>query len=119
MGELIIGNETNPYLGNATITLYGDKADDQIVYENAIEGGNKVLANTATIKMYGMPRKSTRSRLLKTVFPGNTTFTVEAGLDWTIGEDVALPSTTINWRELDTGKIVAYNNVTGVITLDR
>jgi len=28
MGELLIGNETNPYLGNATITLYGNKADE-------------------------------------------------------------------------------------------
>jgi hypothetical protein len=28
MGELIIGNETNPYLGNATITLYGMKKDE-------------------------------------------------------------------------------------------
>lgn len=27
MGELIIGNETNPFKGKATITLYGDKAD--------------------------------------------------------------------------------------------
>jgi hypothetical protein len=81
MGELIIGNETNPYLGNATITLYGNKEDEQIVYENAIEGGNKVLANTATIRMYGKPRK-TRTRLMRTIFPGNTSFTVEAGLDW-------------------------------------
>jgi len=28
MGELFIGNETNPFLGNATITLYGMKADE-------------------------------------------------------------------------------------------
>jgi hypothetical protein len=68
--------------------------------------------------MYGKLRE-TRSRLLKTIYPGNTTFSVEAGLDWNVGEDVALPSTTINWRELDTGKIVAYDNVTGIITLDR
>jgi hypothetical protein len=56
MGELIIGNETSPYLGSATITLYGNKEDEHIMYENAIEGGNKVLANTATIRMYGKPR---------------------------------------------------------------
>jgi hypothetical protein len=27
MGELIIGNETNPYEGEAKITLYGFKED--------------------------------------------------------------------------------------------
>lgn len=86
MGELIIGNETNPYLGNATITLYGMKQDEQIVYDNAIESGNKVLANTAIISIFGRPRKVTRSRLLNTILPGNTTFTIEAGLDWQVGE---------------------------------
>jgi len=59
MGELLIGNETNPYLGNATITLYGMKADEQIVYENAIEAGNKVLANTAIMSIFGRPRNVT------------------------------------------------------------
>ena len=86
MGELIIGNETNPYLGNATITLYGMKQDEQIVYDNSIESGNKVLANTAIISIFGRPRKVTRSRLLNTILPGNTTFTIEAGLDWQVGE---------------------------------
>jgi len=53
MGELIIGNETDPFLGQATITLYGNKQDQHIVYDNAIEAGNKILANTGLIKMYG------------------------------------------------------------------
>jgi hypothetical protein len=49
MGELIIGNETNPFQGEAKITLYGLKEDQHIVYDNAIEAGNKVLANTGLI----------------------------------------------------------------------
>ena len=86
MGELFIGNETNPFLGNATITLYGMKADEQIVYENAIEAGNKVLANTGIMSIYGRPRTNTRSRLLSTIYSGNTTMKIEAGLDWQVGE---------------------------------
>ena len=85
-GELLIGNETNPFLGNATITLFGMKADEQIVYENAIEAGNKVLANTGIMSIYGRPRAITRSRLLSTIFSGNTTMKIEAGLDWQVGE---------------------------------
>jgi hypothetical protein len=49
MGELIIGNETNPFQGEAKITLYGLKQDQHIVYANAIEAGNKILANTGLI----------------------------------------------------------------------
>jgi G8 domain len=118
MGELIIGNETNPFQGQAQITLYGMKQDEQIVYENAIEAGNKVLANTALIKMFGASRKS-RTRLLSPVNAYTTTFTVEAGLDWRAGDEVSLPSTTMNWDDIDYAKIVSYDNVTGIATVDR
>jgi hypothetical protein len=40
-------------MGNVQITLSGEKDNKQIVYTNAIEGGNKVLANTGSIEMYG------------------------------------------------------------------
>ena len=53
MGELFIGNATQPYIGQAQITLYGMKEDQHIVYDNAVEAGNKVLANTALLSFYG------------------------------------------------------------------
>jgi hypothetical protein len=65
-GELTIGNSTFPYLSNATITLYGDKEDEAFVVTNDVEGGNKILVNTALINMQGIPRRH-RTRLLKTV----------------------------------------------------
>ena len=37
-------------------TLFGEKESDHIVYDNAIEAGNKVIANVGTIKMFGKPR---------------------------------------------------------------
>lgn len=55
-GELRIGNETHPHEKNARITLHGEKDSDAIVYDNAIEAGNKVLANIGTVKMYGKNR---------------------------------------------------------------
>lgn len=55
-GELIIGSETNPFKGQAQITLYGEKESEQIVYTNAIEAGNKIIANTGLMKIYGQPR---------------------------------------------------------------
>ena len=52
-GQFLIGNKTNPYPGFAKITLYGSSLSESIVYTNAIEAGNKVLANTATLAFYG------------------------------------------------------------------
>ena len=118
MGELIIGQQNQTYNGEATITLFGMKQDDHIVYQNAIEAGNKILANTALVSMYGKQR-SLRSRLLKTIMPGDTSLVVETGLDWKVNDTIALPSTTMNWNELDTATITSYDIETGFATVDR
>jgi hypothetical protein len=52
-GELLIGTETKPFPFNAKITLFGEKESEHIVFTEAIEAGNKLIANTGTIKMYG------------------------------------------------------------------
>jgi hypothetical protein len=80
-GELHIGNETNPYQHNAQITLYGEKNAETIVYDNAIEAGNKVLANVGTVKMFGKSRTKKMTRLRQEVNKGNTEIYVETGLD--------------------------------------
>lgn len=116
MGELIIGNETNPFQGEAKITLYGLKQDQHIVYDNAIEAGNKILANTGLIKIYGSPR-ITRSRLLKTALAKDSTILVEKGLGWLPNDVIGLAPTTIKWFEKDLAKIKTYNNESGEITL--
>ncbi len=97
MGELHIGNETNPFQGQALITLFGDKRDEHIIYDNAIEAGNKVLANTGLMSFWGIPRPFTRSRLLQTANPKDTVIYVEPGLSWQENDTVALPSTTVRW----------------------
>jgi len=43
-GELIIGNQTHPYNGEAKIVLYGEPNDETLAYSMTVETGNKVLA---------------------------------------------------------------------------
>ena len=85
-GELIIGNETAPFEGNAKITLFGEKANQHIVFEKNVEAGNKVIANTGLIKMYGLPRPITMTRLTKTANPGDKSIHIEPNLDWVAGD---------------------------------
>jgi hypothetical protein len=80
-GELHIGNETNPYQNNAKITLYGEKNEESIFYDNAIEGGNKVIANVGTVKMFGKSRTKKMTRLTQEANKGDTKIYVETGLD--------------------------------------
>ena len=88
-----------------------------IIYDDAIEAGNKILANTGLIKMFGQPRGAIRSRLLATAMPNDSTIKVESGLNWLPNDTIAMPSTTMKWYEKDLAKIKTYNNATGEITL--
>lgn len=87
-----------------------------MVYDNAVEAGNKILANTALLAFYGQTR-NTRSRLLQTAYKGNLTVKVESGLGWRVNETVVFPATALNWDENDYSKIASYDNVTGLLTL--
>jgi len=55
-GELHIGSKESPFMGKAKITLYGEKEFESIVYDNAIEAGNKLIANLGLVSMWGKPR---------------------------------------------------------------
>jgi hypothetical protein len=71
-GELHIGNETHPHQHMAQITLLGEKEADSLVFDNAIESGNKVIVNTNLIKMFGKSRTINLARLHETVNKGDT-----------------------------------------------
>jgi hypothetical protein len=62
-GQLIVGTKEDPFRANATIGLYGEKNAETIVYANAVEAGNKNIANVGKLFMYGMPRRSHHTRL--------------------------------------------------------
>lgn len=112
-GELVIGNETNPFIAQAKIILYGLKNESHIVYTNAIEAGNKLIANTGTIRMHGTPRTGQLTRLTKTCFPQDQTIFVEAGLDWKAGDKIGLAPTSATYNDSDNAIITSYDSTTG------
>jgi len=114
-GELLAGNETHPYVGNATIKLYGEPEDETIAYSYAVEGGNKVLAIVGTAKLYGQPRDR-MSRLKAVVYKGDTSATVSAGLDWTAGDKLALMPTATQYDHTDYVTVESYDRKTGLVT---
>jgi hypothetical protein len=62
-GELNIGTKEFPMNQSARITLYGEKNQEGIVYDNAIEAGNKLIANVGKLRMFGLSRTKTLLRL--------------------------------------------------------
>jgi len=118
-GELIIGTAAAPYEMNGQVSLFGEKDAKHIVYDNAIEAGNKLIANVGLVQMYGKPRAkdSQMSRLVASTAKGDTTITVAPGLDWVAGDKLGLLPTSFNQLASDEGEIVSYDAATGLVTL--
>lgn len=114
-GELHIGSKEEPFNATAKIILQGEKSAMAIVYDNAIEAGNKLIANVNKIFMYGKPRGKTLTRLEAPANKGATNFTIEKGLDFVTGDRLALLTTSYHHEAGDYVVVVSYDNTTGVV----
>lgn len=93
-GELHVGSKENPFTDNCIITLYGDKSSQAIVMDNAVEAGNKIIANLNVLSLYGKARNQTMTRLLLPAKKGDTSFFVEKDLELYPGDNLALLATS-------------------------
>jgi hypothetical protein len=118
-GELNIGQKDHPYEKNCKIELFGEKDQKAIVYDNAIEAGNKLIANVNKLRMFGKKRTKNWTRLLAPAEKGATSITVEKGLDLVEGDRVALLPTSYDNVASDDCHIKAYDPATGVAQIDR
>lgn len=115
-GELLIGNDTNPFQAEATITLYGDQSDAQVKMSGTVEAGNKIIANTALVKFYGKPR-SRMSRLIQSVTRGDTVTHVDPNLDWQAGEMLYFAPTNHQSEHHEYLEIADYHAPSGQLTV--
>lgn len=118
-GELEIGNETHPYSPEAEIVLYGRKNEAAITYNNAIEAGSKLIANTGTLKLFGNSRAQTMTRLLKEAKRGDTSIFVEPGLELFTGDKIAILPSSYGHNAGDFKEVSLYDKKTGEIKLNR
>lgn len=117
-GELTIGTAEEPMEQNATITLYGEKNAETIVYDNAVEAGNKLIAITGKFRAYGKPRVNHHSRLTEEALKGASKIFVEAGLDWLPEDRLGIMATSFDSHAIDEVFIESYDATTGEIVIN-
>jgi hypothetical protein len=70
-GEFIVGTQDEPFQGSAAINLYGNKSQSEEYFDiKMFESGNKVIANTGKLQMYGQQIGLQYSRLGDSAQPG-------------------------------------------------
>lgn len=117
-GLVTIGTPEYPMTMDAKITLHGERNAETIVYDNAVEAGNKLIANTGKLRAYGKPRLNKMSRLTKEALKGDSTIFVEPGLDWVSEDRLSLMPTSYSMFATDELFINTYDSVTGEITFN-
>ena len=112
-GELHIGNKTHPFLGNCMIKLHGEKDAKHIVYDNAIEAGNKLIANLNVMRIYGKQRSHHFSRLHREAKKGDDIIHIQKGMDIVAGDRLALLPTSFDNMASDDVFVKSYDTLTG------
>lgn len=68
--------------------------------------------------MYGKPRAQKMTRLLREALKGDTTITVETGLDFVPGDRIALAATSFDNTASDQSFIKSYDSASGSLTME-
>lgn len=118
-GELMLGTAEEPLTQNVNITLYGARNDETMVYDGAVEAGNKLIAVLGKLSAYGAPRANMMSRLTAPASRNDTSFFVEPGLDWVTGDRLGLLPTSYTWNAWDEVLVESYDTTTGEVQADR
>ena len=116
-GELIVGNKTNPFTGNANFILHGQRSDRDIYFHDKMfEGGNKVIANTGKLNFYGALVDVKFTRLAAKANVGDTTITlVDTPLSWKAGDQLGIAPSGRDYTQRDA---VTIQSISGnVVTL--
>ena len=115
-GELIVGTEETPFMGNVTFELHGDRSSlDIYFHEEMFEAGNKVIANTGKLRMYGKNVGTKWTRLAETAQAGQSYIVlVDDPTDWTVNDELGIAPSGRNYEERDFAVIrsINGNNVT-------
>lgn len=99
------------------ITLYGERDAATEVMSGSIETGNKLLLNTGLMKFVGVKR-SRESRLLNSVYRGETEMFVEQDLDWRKGDKLYFAPTNLQWTHSEYRMVEEYDFRTGILVID-
>ena len=113
-GDLVVGTQAKPFNATMTFELHGERKDKDIYFHNSIfEGGNKVIANTGNMTMYGKPVDVKLTKLAAPAAAGATTITVtDTPSDWKAGDQLGIAPSGRDWQQRDAVTIASISGST-------
>lgn len=108
-GSFTIGTESDPYINDITITIHGNR--DSPALPNY---GNKFIAvRNGVLDIHGDPRTPSWTMLETTAVVGSTSITLQESVNWKVGEQFVIATTSylIEETEVRTISDIANGNI--------
>ena len=107
-GTFIAGTEQNPHTSSLTFIMYGGYYGKQ----QPMFGNKGIGCLNCKFYMYGNPRPMTWTTISATINVGDTTLTLTDTVDWQVGEEIVVASTSFHHWEAERRTISAISGKT-------
>ncbi|XP_076610974.1 PKHD1 like 1, tandem duplicate 1 [Chaetodon auriga] len=118
-GRLIAGWDDEPFRGQLHIKLRGNHRTPDWPLPNGPNQGSKVLGVFGTLELYGQPHNVYHTKLAATAVAGSNTLSLAQSVDWQVGDEVAISTTSYNAWETEKRQITAVSADGRVLTLNQ
>ncbi|KAJ8273405.1 hypothetical protein GJAV_G00101260 [Gymnothorax javanicus] len=118
-GRLIAGWSDEPFRGELSIVLRGTHSTPDWPLPEGPNQGSKVLGVFGSLDLYGMPRRIYRTKLQSTAPAGSNSLSLQEPVDWQVGDDIVISTTSYDPWETETRKIAAISADGRTLTLNQ
>uniref|UniRef100_A0A3P8VH65 PKHD1 like 1, tandem duplicate 2 n=1 Tax=Cynoglossus semilaevis TaxID=244447 RepID=A0A3P8VH65_CYNSE len=117
-GRLFAGSDIQPFRGELHIKLRGEHSTPDWPLPNGPNQGSKVLGVFGQLELYGLPHNVYHTKLGATANAGSNTVTLSQSVDWQVGSDIVISTSSYNTWETEKRKVTAVSSDGRVLTLD-
>nr|DBA24045.1 TPA: hypothetical protein GDO54_011748 [Pyxicephalus adspersus] len=117
-GRLVAGTETDPFQGQLHIVLRGNHSTPELPLPDGPNQGSKVLGVFGELDLHGLPRSVYRTKLANTAPAGSQSIVLAEPVDWQVGEDILITTTSYSAWQTETRKIIAVSLDRKTLTLN-
>ncbi|CAJ1082786.1 fibrocystin-L-like [Xyrichtys novacula] len=118
-GRLIAGKDDEPFRGQLQFKLRGNHRTQDWPLPNGPNQGSKVLGVFGTLELYGQPHNDYHTKLAATADAGAKKLTLTKSVDWQVGDEIAISSTSYSAWETEKNKIADVSDDGLQLTLEQ
>ncbi|MBN3294524.1 PKHL1 protein, partial [Polypterus senegalus] len=108
-GTLLVGQPDEPFQGELQIIFRGNMMTPDWLLPEGFYLAAKVLEVLGTLDLHGKPHSIYRTKLAMTADAGSTSISLADAVDWQVGDDILITTTSYDPWQAETRKIVAIS----------